>query len=145
MDADGDLDPIRDDPAFAEIMKSGHADRRYNTSIALLDAYARYSANSNERAWMCGSLLPNDLGLFDTLGNAFEWCQDSTEEFTRSNKKTSYDVIAVSKYINEKNPRFLRGGSFYYHSAIVRSAEHSWSDPADRNTIYGFRPSRTYP
>ena len=29
MDDDADLDPIRDDPAFAEIMKAGHPDRRY--------------------------------------------------------------------------------------------------------------------
>ena len=29
MDEDSDLDPIRDDPAFAEIMKEGHPDRRY--------------------------------------------------------------------------------------------------------------------
>ena len=29
MDEDADLDPIRDDPAFAEIMKAGHPDRRY--------------------------------------------------------------------------------------------------------------------
>ena len=30
MDEDGDLDPIRDDPAFTEIMKAGHPDRRYS-------------------------------------------------------------------------------------------------------------------
>ena len=29
MDEDADLDPIRDNPAFAEIMKAGHPDRRY--------------------------------------------------------------------------------------------------------------------
>ncbi len=29
MDGDADLDPIRDDPAFAAIMKAGHPDRRY--------------------------------------------------------------------------------------------------------------------
>ena len=46
-------------------------------SIDLLDAYARYQANSKEHAWTCGSLFSNDLGLFDMLGNMYEWCQDS--------------------------------------------------------------------
>ena len=45
-------------------------------SIDLLGRYAWYQANGQERAWPCGSLLPNDLGLFDMLGNVFEWCQD---------------------------------------------------------------------
>ena len=29
MDDDLALDPIRDDPAFAEVMKAGHPERRY--------------------------------------------------------------------------------------------------------------------
>ena len=52
--------------------------RYYGHSIDLLDAYARYQANSKEHAWTCGSLFPNDLGLFDMLGNEYEWCQDSS-------------------------------------------------------------------
>ena len=31
MDEDFDIDPIRDDPAFAEIMKAGHPDRRISS------------------------------------------------------------------------------------------------------------------
>ncbi len=30
MDEDADLDPIRNDPAFAEMMKTGHPERRYS-------------------------------------------------------------------------------------------------------------------
>ena len=53
--------------------------RYYGHSIDLLGAYAWYQANSKEHAWPCGSLLPNDLGLFDMLGNVYEWCQDSVK------------------------------------------------------------------
>ena len=53
--------------------------RYYGLSLDLLDAYAWYQANSKDHAWPCGSLLPNDLGLFDMLGNVYEWCQDSIE------------------------------------------------------------------
>jgi formylglycine-generating enzyme required for sulfatase activity len=51
--------------------------RYYGSSLDLLDRYAWYLANSKEHAWGCGSLLPNDLGLFDMLGNAYEWVQDA--------------------------------------------------------------------
>ena len=50
--------------------------RYYGASTDLLPLYARYQANSREHAWACGSLLPNDLGLFDMLGNEFEWVND---------------------------------------------------------------------
>ena len=50
--------------------------RHYGLSVDLLKQYARYEANSHNHAWPCGSLMPNDLGLFDTLGNVTEWCQE---------------------------------------------------------------------
>jgi len=50
--------------------------RYHGLSLGLLGFYARYQAISQERAGPGGSLLPNDLGLFDMLGNAYEWCQD---------------------------------------------------------------------
>ena len=50
--------------------------RHYGLSVDLLEQYARYQANSHNHAWPCGSLMPNDLGLFDTLGNVYEWCQE---------------------------------------------------------------------
>ena len=118
--------------------------RYYGHSIDLLDAYARYQANSKEHAWACGSLLPNDLGLFDMLGNEYEWCQDRMNA-SRSGKRGVFnDNINISESIIERNPRLLRGGSFNYLPAVVRSAIRGWSAPAYRSTNLGFRPSRTY-
>jgi serine/threonine protein kinase/formylglycine-generating enzyme required for sulfatase activity/tetratricopeptide (TPR) repeat protein len=119
--------------------------RYYGNSIALLGAYARYQANSSEHAWACAGLLPNDLGLFDTLGNEFEWCQDRIND-PRPWKNGSYsDNINIFIYIDERNPRLLRGASFSDLAAVVRSAIGDRGAPAYRSTIYGFRPTRTYP
>ncbi len=119
--------------------------RYYGHSLDLLDAYARYQANSKDHAWTCGSLLPNDLGLFDMLGNMFEWCQDSMNAFRPAKKGIRNDIMNISEYIVEKNPRILRGGSFSFRPAYVRSAYRGRYAPSNRNTDGGFRPSRTYP
>ena len=47
--------------------------RYYGVEVDLLGRYAWYMATSQDHAWPCGSLLPNDLGLFDMLGNVYEW------------------------------------------------------------------------
>ena len=53
-------------------------------------------------------------------------------------------IINISESIVEKNPRILRGGSFYNLPAFVRSAYRGWDAPAFRDYNDGFRPSRTY-
>jgi formylglycine-generating enzyme required for sulfatase activity len=119
--------------------------RYYGESIALLDAYARYQANSNEHAWTCGSLLPNDLGLFDMLGNEFEWVQCRMGHTAHWKRGLFREDIYKSEYINEKNSRLLRGGTFYDRPAYVRSASRDFHAPANRlSPTFGFRPSRTY-
>ena len=106
--------------------------------------YAWYQSNSKEHAWSCGSLLPNDLGLFDMLGNMFEWCQDSVNASKPAKKGIYNDLINISESIVEKNPRILRGGSFGNPPAVVRSAYRNRDAPAYRYSNFGFRPSRTY-
>jgi formylglycine-generating enzyme required for sulfatase activity len=119
--------------------------RYYGNSISLLDAYAWYQANSKDRAWSCGSLLPNDLGLFDMLGNDFEWAQDSLTGKTPSSRRISSDSRTISEHVTDKMPRLVRGGSFIDRPAYVRSAYRGSFVPVCEFRNYGFRPCRTYP
>jgi formylglycine-generating enzyme required for sulfatase activity len=118
--------------------------RYYGHSIALLDAYAWYHANSKDHAWMCGGLLPNDLGLFDMLGNEYEWCQENFYASRQGKKGRYYDNINILESVLAKDPRLSRGGAFEYRPAYVRSAHRNGNAPSGRTANIGFRPSRTY-
>ena len=118
--------------------------RYYGRSVELLGKYAWYSQNSQDRAWPCGQLLPNELGLFDMLGNVYEWCQEQYYRYPEGEGNTTTDDMNILLSIKEQNPRLLRGGSFGNRPADVRSANRSRDAPSDRSTDYGFRPSRTY-
>jgi eukaryotic-like serine/threonine-protein kinase len=118
--------------------------RYYGASVDLLGSYARYIATSQDRAWPCGSLLPNDLGLFDTLGNVYEWCQDRAEPY-KPEDGMIIDNINIQEDVLDRNPRLFRGGTFGYQPAYVRSAGRYRDQPSYRIANLGFRPARTYP
>ena len=125
--------------------RSGAVTSRYfGLSIELLGKYAWYQANSKDHAWMCGSLFSNDLGLFDMLGNTYEWCQDSWNVSKPVKKGIYNDVINISESIIERNPRLLRGGTFGNLPADVRSAGRFRFLPSLRIASLGFRLARTY-
>src|SRR5262249_54058742 len=50
--------------------------RPFGGPNAWLVEYGWYQQNSGVRRHPVGQLKPNDLGLFDILGNADEWCSD---------------------------------------------------------------------
>ena len=113
--------------------------RPYGRGTDLLGKYGWYLTNSRDHLWPCGQLKPNDLGLFDVLGNAVEWCQDAIISLDRNADDTK-QVFTLS---NEQS-RLLRGGSFNYVDRFLRSAYRNRIRPDGRVNFVGFRPARTY-
>ena len=112
----------------------------FGDSLELLDRYAWYETNSQNRTWPVGLLRPNGLGLFDMHGNAWEWCHSLWESKLAGAKSSdAIDAIVTYEY------RQLRGGAFNLVPGLLRSAARYGNHPGNRVSLYGFRPARTYP
>jgi formylglycine-generating enzyme required for sulfatase activity len=99
-----------------------------------LDKVAWYRGNSGERLHEVGGKQPNAWGLYDTLGNVWEWCWDI------------YDAEVYGTY------RVLRGGGWFDEPWSCRASVRRRSHPTlslddvgirlARNTVRPEAPSR---
>ncbi|MCC7419753.1 MAG: SUMF1/EgtB/PvdO family nonheme iron enzyme, partial [Planctomycetaceae bacterium] len=101
-----------------------------------------YTVNTwdiNEKyAHRVGKKKPNALGLFDTHGNVWEWCQDGydKEEYSRYSGKTVDDPSGPSE---QTWGRVHRGGSFFNSVRYTRPSCRSGIPASHRNFNIGFR------
>jgi formylglycine-generating enzyme required for sulfatase activity len=119
--------------------------RYYGLSVKLLLKYAWFLDNSDSRASPVGMQKPNDYGLFDTLGNAFEWCDNRYENYPVAKDATVSEDSGTKADVRDKVGRVLRGGSFSFRASLVRSAYRNGTVPTARAYNDGFRAARTYP
>lgn len=126
--------------------RAGAATSRYfGETEELLPRYAWYTKNSLDlRMLPVGSLLPNDLGLFDMLGNALEWCHDPFAYYPAPMGSLAIeDAEHKEKEVTDSSGRMLRGGGFDLHSGLVRSSFRLGYLTTTRVLDAGFRPART--
>ena len=107
-------------------------DYSFGESIELLGRYAWGVNKLQSRMEPVGSLKPNELGLFDMHGNAWEWCHDLWEP-------------KLNPFVRTEKRRVLRGGAFFDQPEKIRSASRYLTQPQPYHESIGFRPARTLP
>lgn len=99
-----------------------------------LDEIAWYATNSGRRTHDVGRMKPNAFGLYDMLGNVFQWTDDwSGDKYYERSPASDPAGPATGKR------RILRGGSFWGNPMGIRASVRAKDDPATRVSDIGFR------
>ena len=115
--------------------RAGTRTRFYSGNLETdLDAVAWYAANSKNMTHPVGQKKANAFGLYDMLGNVWQWSADYFDE----------EYYSVASKVDPAGPkegayRVLRGGSWYDLPWNCRSAYRNLSSPVNRLSVNGFR------
>ena len=102
-----------------------------------LDELAWYDENSGRTTHPVGQKRPNDWGLYDMLGNVWEWCED---QWHGNYDGAPNDGSAwIDKQAASGSHRVRRGGSWANHARNCRCAYRYYWRPVNRAPHLGFR------
>jgi formylglycine-generating enzyme required for sulfatase activity len=94
--------------------RGGSSESRYGP----LDRIAWLDPNSNDQTHDAGLKQPNGFGLYDMLGNVWEWVEDAW---------------------GTDGKKLLKGAAFFNIARDVRASNRLWAAPDRRDRDMGFR------
>ena len=114
--------------------RAGTKDARYGYSA---DEVGRYGDNFGGETHPVGGMRPNAWGLYDMLGNVYEWCQDWYGGDYYKNRPST-DPRGPSS----DSRRVLRGGSWGSLAWRLRVSDRYGYNPGYGDDDDGFRCAR---
>ena len=114
--------------------RGGHQSKHYTYAGSNnINEVAWYDETTDEKGLKpVGRMRPNELGLYDMSGNAWEWCNDFYGKYSSSSQKDP-------KGPPSGNYKVIRGGSWYNIDDMCRSTLRDGPKPNFSDFYTGFR------
>jgi formylglycine-generating enzyme required for sulfatase activity len=121
--------------------RAGTGTAIYGSSLAAIARYGKDAgsdADTTKGTAAVGSYEPNAFGLYDMIGNIFEYCRDWFAETTQDFDSLT-GATASSGNSTGNGCRIGRGGAYHRDASICRSAHRHPFSPGFGDPQCGFR------
>ena len=109
-----------------EYAARGHADSRYYWGNMMNGEYAWFEDNSNGQTHPVGQKKSNQFGVYDIMGNVWEWVSDWYDAAYPRGKQINPTGVTKGNY------KVVRGGAFDSSAGGLRITNRTWLHPKNK-------------